>query len=304
MSAAADTAAAPRGHRGRILVEDAEVLEVHAHPGEQFIMRLAAPGCAARASAGSFVHVRCAESLPMRRPLSIMRADPEGGWIDLLFKIVGPGTRALAAHRAGDRLSSMGPIGRGFRPDPARPRALLIGGGVGIPPMVYLAETLKDDARAWQPLVLMGSELPFPFELTRRGPAAAGMPDGAGSSRAVPDRGVAPPRLASQAGFPGCFDGYVTDLAERWLAGLDPAALDATQVFACGPTPMLKAAAAVARRYGLPCQVSLEEYMACAVGGCAGCTVLVQLEDGPAMQRVCVDGPVFDAARVFPNVAG
>jgi dihydroorotate dehydrogenase electron transfer subunit len=62
---------------------------------------------------------------------------------------------------------------------------------------------------------------------------------------------------------------------------------------------MLKAAAAVAKRFAIPCQVSLEEFMACAVGGCAGCTVLVQTEAGPAMKRVCVDGPVFEAATVF-----
>ncbi|MBV8909496.1 MAG: dihydroorotate dehydrogenase electron transfer subunit, partial [Gammaproteobacteria bacterium] len=68
---------------------------------------------------------------------------------------------------------------------------------------------------------------------------------------------------------------------------------------ACGPTAMLRSCAALARRYRLPCQVSLEEFMACAVGGCAGCTVAVQEADGPAMKRVCVDGPVFDAYTVF-----
>ena len=72
-----------------------------------------------------------------------------------------------------------------------------------------------------------------------------------------------------------------------------------TQVFACGPTPMLKAVAKLAREFDLPCQVALEEYMACGIGGCAGCTVLLQTPDGPAMKRVCVDGPVFDARQVY-----
>jgi len=71
-----------------------------------------------------------------------------------------------------------------------------------------------------------------------------------------------------------------------------------TKIFACGPTPMLKAVAQLAARYDVACEVSLEEYMACAVGGCAGCTVLVNTPDGQAMKRVCVDGPVFDAASV------
>ena len=72
------------------------------------------------------------------------------------------------------------------------------------------------------------------------------------------------------------------------------------EIFACGPTPMLAAVARLAREFGLPCQVSLEEYMACAVGGCAGCAVQVETPEGPAMKRVCVDGPVFAAQAVFP----
>ena len=75
-----------------------------------------------------------------------------------------------------------------------------------------------------------------------------------------------------------------------------------TQVFACGPTPMLKAVAKLARDFDLPCQVALEEYMACGIGGCAGCTVLLQTPDGPAMKRVCVDGPVFDARAGLPII--
>jgi dihydroorotate dehydrogenase electron transfer subunit len=83
------------------------------------------------------------------------------------------------------------------------------------------------------------------------------------------------------------------------LQSLDRSGLAEIEMFACGPTLMLKAAAAVARRFGIPCQVSLEEFMACAVGGCAGCAVRVETPDGPAMKRVCVDGPVFDAQAVF-----
>src|SRR5690606_19818257 len=108
-----------------------------------------------------------------------------------------------------------------------------------------------------------------------------------------------PSRLASLADYPGCFSGYVTDLAAAWLGALSPEALSQVEMFTCGPTPMLRAATVVARRFGIPCQASLEEFMACAVGGCAGCTVPVQTAQGPAMKRVCVDGPVFDAYTVF-----
>jgi dihydroorotate dehydrogenase electron transfer subunit len=108
-------------------------------------------------------------------------------------------------------------------------------------------------------------------------------------------------RLASLSDFEGTYRGYVTDLAREWLQSLSPDERSSIEIFSCGPTPMLEAVAALAREFELPCQVSLEEFMACAVGGCAGCTVLVETEEGPAMKRVCVDGPVFDAAAVFPE---
>ena len=293
-----------REHRGTIFVEDAELLAQQEFPGRQFVIRLRAPKCAAAATPGSFAHLTCDALLPMRRPLSIMRADPAAGWIEILYKIVGPGLEALSKQAVGATLSVMGPIGHGFKPSPVRPKTLLVGGGVGIPPMVFLAESLKDRSdAAWQPLVLMGSEIPFPFRTRPSTILLPGVPDGVIACMPLLDGWGVPSRLASLAGFPGCFDGYVTDLAAAWLSSLDFVALAEVEMFACGPTPMLQATAKVARRFGIPCQVSLEEFMACAVGGCAGCAVPVVTESGLAMKRVCVDGPVFDANAVFPPAA-
>jgi dihydroorotate dehydrogenase electron transfer subunit len=293
-----------REHRGTIFVEDAELLAQQEFPGRQFVIRLRAPQCAAAATPGSFAHVTCDPQIPMRRPLSIMRVDPAAGWIEILYKIVGPGLEALSHQPVGSTISVLGPIGKGFRPSPARPRTLLVGGGVGIPPMVFLAESLtgRRDA-AWQPLVLMGSEIPFPFRARPSTILVPGIPDGAIACMPLLDDWGVPSRLATLAGFPGCFDGYVTDLAAAWLSSLDERALSEVEMFACGPTPMLQATARVARRFGVPCQVSLEEFMACAVGGCAGCAVPVVTEAGLAMKRVCVDGPVFDSNAVFPPAA-
>jgi len=293
-----------RPHRGTIFVEDAELLETRQYPGQQYVIRLHAPKCAAAATPGSFAHLTCDPLLPMRRPLSIMRADAKAGWIDILYKIVGPGLEALSKQPQGATIPVMGPIGKGFVPSPRRPRTLLVGGGVGIPPMVFLAESLKArrDAR-WSPLVLMGSEIPFPFRARPSTILVPGLPaDVIGCMPLLEDWGV-PSRLATLAGFAGCYNGYVTELAAEWLGSLDAAALAEVEMFACGPTPMLQAAAKVARRFGVPCQVSLEEFMACAVGGCAGCAVPVVTEAGIAMKRVCVDGPVFDANAVFPPAA-
>lgn len=287
-------------HRGTIFLEDVEVLAQERFEGEQFVLKLQAPKCARAAVPGSFVHLSCDDSLPMRRPLSIMRAHADRGTIEVLYKVLGPGLGLLARKRPGERISSLGPIGNGFVPHPQRPRTLLVGGGVGIPPMVFLAETLRSrsDAR-WSPLVLMGSEVPFPFRTRPSTILVPGMPEGAIASMPMLEEWGIPSRLASLAGYPGCHEAYVTDLAAIWLASLDRAALAEVEMFVCGPTAMLKAAAAVARRFEVPCQVSLEEFMACAVGGCAGCAVRVETPQGPAMKRVCVDGPVFDAQAVF-----
>ena len=293
-----------RSHRGTIFVEDAELLAQQEFPGRQFVIRLHAPKCATAATPGSFAHLTCDPLLPMRRPLSIMRTDPTAGWIEILYKIVGPGLEALSKRPLGATLSVMGPIGQGFKLSPQRPKTLLIGGGVGIPPMVFLAESLKErNDAAWQPLLLMGSEIPFPFHTRPSTILLPGVPDGVIACMPLLDGWGVPSRLASLAGFAGCFDGYVTDLAAVWLSSLDATALAEVEMFACGPTPMLQATARVARRFGVPCQVSLEEFMACAVGGCAGCAVPVVTESGLAMKRVCVDGPVFDANAVFPPAA-
>lgn len=293
-----------REHRGTIFVEDAELLSQQEYPGQQFVIRLRAPKCAAAATPGSFAHLTVDPQIPMRRPLSIQRVDAKAGWVEILYKIVGPGLEALSKRPVGSAISVMGPIGNGFKPSPERPRTLLVGGGVGIPPMVFLAESLKDRADAdWKPLVLMGSEIPFPFQARPSTIIVPGIPDGVIACMPLLDSWGVPSRLATLAGFAGCFDGYVTDLAAAWLSSLDERTLAEVEMFACGPTPMLQATARVARRFGVPCQVSLEEFMACAVGGCAGCAVPVVTDAGLAMKRVCVDGPVFDANAVYPPAA-
>ncbi|HEX7013267.1 MAG TPA: dihydroorotate dehydrogenase electron transfer subunit [Steroidobacteraceae bacterium] len=288
-----------RAHRGTIFLEEARVIAHEAHAGRQFVLKLEAPKCAQAAAPGSFVHLTCDPALPMRRPLSIMRAHPQRGSIEVLYKVLGGGLELLSRKRPGDTLSTLGPIGTPFLAHPERPRALLVGGGVGIPPMVFLAERLREQNDSFKPLVLMGSEIPFPFRARPSTILVPGLPPEAIACMPLLEEWGVASRLASLAGFPGCYEGYVTDLAAKWLESLEPQALAEVEVFACGPTPMLKAIAAVARRFDVPCQVSLEEFMACGVGGCAGCAVRVETPQGPQMKRVCVDGPVFDAATVF-----
>lgn len=295
----AHTTAAPPAHRGSIFVEDGEIISHEHHEGEQHILWLHAPRCAEHARAGMFAHLTCDPALPMRRPLSIMRVNRKQGWMQFLYKVTGQGTRLLALRQPGEKLSVLGPIGQGFTPDPARPRALLLGGGVGIPPVVFLADELRGDSN-FSPFAILGSEVPFPFQARPSRLLVPGMPDGViATMPLLEDWGIAT-RLASTRGYAGCHEGFVTDLARCWLDALTPEQRTGVQLFGCGPEPMLEATARLAREYSLPAQIALEEYMACAVGGCAGCVVPVHTPGGTAMKRVCVDGPVFDAAQIYP----
>jgi dihydroorotate dehydrogenase electron transfer subunit len=134
-------------NRDTIFVQDGEVLSVDTFPGDQFIMRIRAPKCAAAARPGSFAHITCDELLPMRRPLSIMRVGDD--WIEILYKIVGHGLKLLSQKVPGDKVSVLGPIGQPFRLSQDRPNTLLIGGGVGIPPMVYIADWIRQNGGDW-----------------------------------------------------------------------------------------------------------------------------------------------------------
>ncbi len=285
-------------NRNTLFKEETIILE-HLHlEGDQHTLKLKAPEIAAKALPGSFVHVECGPQFTLRRPISIMRADPQQQTIDLLYKKLGSGTAVLSEKEEGEPLSLIGPIGKPFVLHPEHSRPLLIGGGVGMPPMVFIAQSIKDD-KSYTPFAILGSEVPFPFPATPSQMILPGMPDGVIASMPLLEDWGIPSRLASLQGYAGTHQGYVTDLARHWLDALDEKTRNQVEIFSCGPHPMLEAVASLAREYDLPCQVSLEEFMACGIGGCAGCVVQVETEEGTAMKRVCVDGPVFNARQVF-----
>ncbi|MDC0470748.1 dihydroorotate dehydrogenase electron transfer subunit [Candidatus Pseudothioglobus singularis] len=282
-------------HRDTISVNDCQVLAHYQFEADQYIITLESKEIADSTRPGQFVHLSVSGMLAMRRPISVMSVDADNGTFDLLYKIVGEGTKQLADRRIGDVLSVIGPIGNGFELTD-RKIPLLIGGGVGMPPMIAIAQKIKDNAY-YNPYVILGSEVPFPFE------ASQSSLNGFNSSKfyTMPllEEWRVPCGLASLQDYEGVYKGYVTDLAREYLDSLSSSDLKEVEVFTCGPNPMLEAVSKLSNEYNLPCQASLEEFMACAVGGCAGCVVEVATENGPAMKRVCVDGPVFDAKTVF-----
>lgn len=286
--------------RNTINMENAQIIAHDAYEGDQYVIRLQALETAKSALPGSFVHLICDPSVPMRRPMSIMRANKKSGWIDILYKAHGHGTRLLTKRLTGESINLLGPIGKPFKLNGYKKRPLLIGGGVGIPPMIFLAEHIRSLTGKITPFVIMGSEVPFAFKTRPSQIMVSGVPDGTIACMPLLEDWGIPSRLTSMQAYPGCYDGFVTDLVRHWLDSHEKELTD-IEIFSCGPIPMLRAVAYLAQEYDLSCQISIEEYMACGVGGCAGCTVRVTTENGPAMQRVCVDGPVFEASSVFPQ---
>jgi dihydroorotate dehydrogenase electron transfer subunit len=223
----------------------------------------------------------------------------ENGVLEILFKTVGAGTHLLSRCTLGDRLSAIGPIGTPFSPDPKADWIIAIGGGTGIPPLLFLLEKLANSITGQRLVFFGGSEIPFPFETPNRRSPFPGV--GKMASRALGrlDRIGVPSALASRSGLPGTYPGYVTDLFNHWLTHAKITEQDHCQVFSCGPRPLMMAVQEIAGRNGFDGALCLEENMACAVGGCAGCVVPIREPSGLTMRRVCVDGPVFPIDRVL-----
>jgi len=260
-----------------MIQEKAEVLLHRRVARDHYRMRLKSPVAARRARPGQFVHLRCGEDslyYPLlRRPISLLDVDPAAGTLDLVYKVMGLGTRALAEIPAGSRVDFIGPLGRPFSLPPPGRKAVLVGGGVGIPPLVLLAKWLLK--RKVETVALLGARTKD-WVICREDFRKLGVPV----------------RAATDDGTLG-FRGSVVDLAAS--AGSD------SIFYICGPTPMMAAAAALARRRRLPAEVSLEERMGCAMGCCMGCVVEVNTEPTTAharFQRVCTEGPVFSAEAV------
>lgn len=239
-----------------------------------FLLTLEAPEIAEASKPGQFCMVRvstgrCRDPL-LRRPLSLHRAGTDGT-VEFLYKRVGRGTELLSRCRPDDTVRLLGPLGQGFKVVPGG-ASILIGGGLGIAPLLYLGKTLPS---APPSTIILGGrssgdiprierfdELPHKLYVTTE--------DGTLGHR-----------------------GLVTELLERELEASENAA---ATVYACGPLPMMQAVKAITTKAGVPCQVSLEARMACGIGLCLGCAV--PQADRADYKHVCRDGPVFEAGSI------
>lgn len=232
---------------------------------------------ACSAHPGQFVHIKvpCDNSLLMRRPISIHDVHPQTGMVEIAYQVVGRGTRLLSKMEAGQIIDVLGPLGRGFTISREIKSALVVGGGCGIAPLRLLMRRLTEMGVAVTALLgFRSKEAAYELEAFKRF-----------SNRLI---------VTTDDGSLGR-KGLVTRALEEELEGQMPDAM-----FACGPVPMLKVIQRLAGKYGIPCQMSLEERMGCGIGGCLVCACAVRLPNGGfEYRRVCKDGPVFWSQEVM-----
>ena len=223
-----------------------------------------------KVQAGQFVNLYCRhQGRLLPRPISVCEVDKENGSLHLVYAILGDGTREFAGYKAGETIEVMGPFGNGFDIGNVSDDQLIIGGGVGTPPLVELCKQLKGK----KTIVVGFRDTPYLVErLQKYGRVYVTTDDGSVG-----------------------FKGNVVELMEK--EGLKG------RIYACGPTPMLKGIQDYAKKYSLQASLSLEERMGCGFGGCVGCVtkIVAATEAGYTYRKVCKDGPVFDAQEgLFP----
>ena len=230
-----------------------------------YSMVLSAPEIAGQAKAGQFVSVYTKDSSKLLpRPISLCGIDKEKGELRLVYRVAGAGTEEFSRYEAGEKVQVMGPLGNGF---PLKEKkAILIGGGIGIPPMLGLMEAL--DCERTAVLGYRDSQLFLKDEFEAFGPVYVATEDGSAGTK-----------------------GNVLD-------AIRANGVEGAVIYACGPTPMLRAIKAYAAENAIECYISLEERMACGIGACLACVCQSKEVDHHSNvhnKRICKDGPVFAA---------
>ncbi|MFY9273433.1 MAG: dihydroorotate dehydrogenase electron transfer subunit [Thermacetogeniaceae bacterium] len=247
------------------------VIEQAALAPDYYLLKLEAAELAQNSSPGQFAMLGCSEGYDpfLRRPLAIHQVDKKKGQVLFLYQVRGKGTKWLSKRCQNDRVSLLGPLGKGFTYSAAGGKGMIVGAGIGVAPLLFLASELR--AQGWDLVVLMGA----------RSKSGLLRPD------AFMEYGEV--KIATEDGNCGV-QGTILDLVSRELEG---SSFD--KLFACGPLSVLKGIQVMSREKGIAAELSLDERMACGVGACVGC--VCQGHDGSYL-RVCKEGPVFSAEEV------
>ncbi len=261
-----------------------------------FLMRLHAPEIAAGVQPGQFVNVTVNANgsdhiFPLlRRPFSVCQAHREAGWISILWKAIGPGTRLLTRRRPGNVLNLIGPLGKGYQLPQEKREVFLVGGGLGVAPLPLLAEAFHAHGISFE--VMLGArtaaELWGHQEFQPR----------SGKIHLADGRAKTHLAIATDDGSAG-HHGFVTEILAARLRK-NPSGKSPAQIYACGPMPMLQRVAAICREAQAPAQIAVETMMGCGFGICMGCPVAPArgVAEFGRYLLACVDGPVFHADEI------
>lgn len=249
--------------------ESATVVEQKMIAAEIYSLWIQADRIAGEAKPGQFLSLYSKdESRMLPRPISICEIDRERGRIRMVYRVAGRGTEEFSHLASGDRIEALGPLGNGFPLDTGAKKAFLMGGGIGIPPMVQLARELDMEVQV-----------------------IAGYRDGQFLTEELAESGTL--YIATEDGSAGTKGNVMDAVREHGLT--------ADIIYACGPKPMLRAVKAYAEEKGIPCWISMEERMACGIGACLACVCRSKEVDEHTHvhnRRVCKDGPVFLSTEV------
>lgn len=236
-----------------------------------YLMGIRSEDLAAQAKPGQFVMIRVSPTIDplLRRPFSICAVRAEDLTL-ILYRVVGKGTRIMSRSKEGDPIHVLGPLGRGFEIPEEKSETILVAGGIGLAPLIFLLRAMGEEAG----ILLIGyrseNEVVLLEEVGLAGKDV---------------------RISTDDGTAG-HHGPVTDLLEKYMEMPD---VNPSGIFACGPLPMLKKVSSMALQKNIPCHVSLESAMACGLGACQGCAVKAYQDEKRPYLHVCKDGPVFDA---------
>lgn len=235
-------------------------------------LKVSGPSVSKLKQPGQFVHIKAGEgSLHMlRRPISICEIDTQNDSFTMLFRAEGEGTRKIAALRTGDQIDIIAPLGKGFPVEKAKKKALLVGGGIGVPPLYELSKQLN--ARGIETVHVLGFR-------SKKDVFYQAQFEALGDTYIVTEDGSAGEK------------GFVTHV-------IDQLPVDYDIYYTCGPKPMLKALTKLETLKDVPGYISLEERMGCGVGACYACVCHVP-ESETAYVKVCTDGPVFEKGAVI-----
>lgn len=267
-----------------------------AESNSDVIIRFSSIECSQIASAGMYIKIK-SKNVLIENLYQIMRVSKINKWLEILCDQNNAELNFSNFVKNNDPIILIGPSGNGFSFNNKKNISLLVGEGLGISPLIFLADEIKKTTKQ-KPILFFGSNDTFPYKYS---PSKYIMKDFHPAVTASPNfiesMGFVS-RLASKKNIPGCYNGNVTDLVEDWIKTLDLGQIKRTNIYACGTKKMLKNISIIARKYKIECQICILDHLGCSPGKCL-CLINTEDKDkNKVVKKICDDGPVFSSEEI------